>query len=122
MTTEKKPLERISAFHDGPFVGYFVGTREIGPFVAQFVREDIYDAVTRERDDLRAENERLRGLVPRPDMTGDEMIWRDYMRGVPLETLAREHGITRERMRYRVKRIAKNMLALNHPPDAEASS
>jgi hypothetical protein len=38
------PLERITAFHAGPFVGLFVGTMEVGSNCAQFVRADLYDA------------------------------------------------------------------------------
>ena len=59
-----------------------------------------------------AEIERLRLLVPRPDQTHDELVWRDHMRGVPLAALAKEFGITKERMRYRLKRIAENKLHL----------
>ena len=59
-----------------------------------------------------AEIERLRLLVPRPDQTQDELVWRDHMRGVPLAALAKEFGITKERMRYRLKRIAENKLHL----------
>jgi hypothetical protein len=47
-----------------------------------------------------AEIERLRLLVPRPDQTQDELVWRDHMRGVPLAALAKEFGVTKERMRY----------------------
>ena len=36
--------ERIWAFHDGPFVGYFVGCEERGTNVAEYVRADIADA------------------------------------------------------------------------------
>ena len=59
-----------------------------------------------------AEIERLRLLVPRPDQTQDELVWRDHMRGVPLAALAKEFGVTKERMRYRLKKIAENKLHL----------
>jgi len=59
-----------------------------------------------------AEIERLRLLVPRPDQTQDELVWRDHMRGVPLAALATEFGVTKERMRYRLKKIAENKLHL----------
>ena len=59
-----------------------------------------------------AEIERLRLLVPRPDQTQDELVWRDHMRGVPLAALAKEFGVTKERMRYRLKKIAETKLHL----------
>ena len=62
---------------------------------------------------LIAENERLRTLIPRPDQTQDELIWRDHMRGVPLAALAKEFGVTKERMRQRLKRIAEARLYLS---------
>jgi len=37
----KTAAERIWAFHDGPFVGYFVGCEERGTNVAEYVRADI---------------------------------------------------------------------------------
>ena len=62
--------------------------------------------------ELEAEIARLRLLVPRPDQTQDERVWRDHMRGVPLAALAKEFGCTKERMRYRLKKIAENKLHL----------
>lgn len=38
------PLEKITAFHAGPFVGLFVGTMEIGSNCAQFIRLDLHEA------------------------------------------------------------------------------
>ena len=55
---------------------------------------------------------RLRQLIPRPDQTEDELIWRDHMRGVPLAALAKEFGVTKERMRHRLKIITENKLHL----------
>lgn len=68
-------------------------------------------------EELEAENARLRQLVPRPDQTEDELVWRDHMRGVPLAALAKEFGITKERMRHRLKRIAENKLHLKGKAD-----
>ena len=63
-------------------------------------------------EELEAEVARLRLLVPRPDQTQDELVWRDHMRGVPLAALAKEFGCTKERMRFRLKKIAENKLHL----------
>lgn len=68
-------------------------------------------------EELEAEISRLRLLVPRPDQTEDELVWRDHMRGVPLAALAKEFGCTKERMRYRLKRIAENKLHLTGGKD-----
>lgn len=46
-------------------------------------------------EELEAEIARLRLLVPRPDQTQDELVWRDHMRGVLLATLAKEFGYTK---------------------------
>ena len=70
-------------------------------------------------EELEAEVARLRLLVPRPDQTQDELVWRDHMRGVPLAALAKEFGCTKERMRYRLKKIAENKLHLTGGKDAE---
>jgi hypothetical protein len=59
-----------------------------------------------------AEIDRLRQLIPRPEQTEDELVWRDHMRGVPLSALAKEFGVTKERMKHRLKRIAENRLHL----------
>ena len=63
-------------------------------------------------DAAEAENKRLRELIPRPDQTEDELVWRDHMRGVPLAALAKEFGATKERMRHRLKKIAERKLHL----------
>lgn len=63
-------------------------------------------------EELEAEVARLRELVPRPDQTEDELVWRDHMRVVPLAALAKEFGVTEERMRHRLKRICDNRLHL----------
>ncbi len=63
-------------------------------------------------EELEAEVARLRLLVPRPEQTQDELVWRDHMRGVPLAALAKEFGCTKERMRYRLKKIAESKLHL----------
>ena len=68
-------------------------------------------------EELEAEVARLRQLVPRPDQTEDELVWRDHMRGVPLAALAKEFGVTKERMRHRLKRIAENKLHLKGKDD-----
>ena len=68
-------------------------------------------------EELEAEVARLRQLVPRPDQTEDELVWRDRMRGVPLAALAKEFGVTKERMRHRLKRIAENKLHLKGKAD-----
>ena len=68
-------------------------------------------------EELEAEIARLRQLVPRPDQTTDELVWRDHMRGVPLEALAKEFGVTRERMRHKLKRIAERKLHLKGETD-----
>lgn len=68
-------------------------------------------------EELEAEVARLRLLVPRPDQTQDELVWRDHMRGVPLAALAKEFGVTKERMRYRLKKIAENKLHLTGGKD-----
>ena len=39
--------------------------------------------------ELEAEVARLRLLVPRPDQTEDELVWRDHMRGVPIAALGK---------------------------------
>ena len=70
-------------------------------------------------EELEAEVARLSLLVPRPDQTQDELVWRDHMRGVPLAALAKEFGCTKERMRYRLKKIAENKLHLTGGKDAE---
>lgn len=67
--------------------------------------------------ELEAEVARLRLLVPRPDQTEDELVWRDHMRGVPLAALAKEFGCTKERMRYRLKKITENKLHLTGGKD-----
>lgn len=46
--------ERIWAFHAGPMVGYFVGKPEHGTNVAEYVRVDLFDAMTAERDHWKA--------------------------------------------------------------------
>ena len=63
-------------------------------------------------EELETDVARLRVLVPRPGQTQDELAWRDHMRGVPLAALAKEFGCTKERMRYRLKKIAENKLHL----------
>lgn len=63
-------------------------------------------------EELEREVARLRLLVPRPEQTQDELVWRDHMRGVPLAALAKEFGCTKERMRCRLKKIAENKLHL----------
>ena len=68
-------------------------------------------------EELEAEVARLRLLVPRPDQTEDELVWRDHMRGVPLAALAKEFGCTKERMRYRLKKITENKLHLTGGKD-----
>ena len=68
-------------------------------------------------EELEAEIARLRQLVPRPDQTRDELVWRDHMRGVPLEALAKEFGVTRERMRQILKRTAERRLHLEGETD-----
>ena len=68
-------------------------------------------------EELEAEVARLRLLVPRPDQTQDELVWRDHMRGVPLAALAKEFGCTKERMRHRLKKIAENKLQLTGGKD-----
>ena len=66
--------------------------------------------------EARAEVERLRGLVPNPDETPDEIVWRDYMRGVHPDLLAKQRKVTRERMRLMLRRITERRAALeaNH--------
>ena len=83
-------------------------------------RHALHDVVREMADrikELEAEVARLRLLVPRPDQTEDELVWRDHMRGVPLAALAKEFGCTKERMRYRLKRIAENKLHLTGGKD-----
>ena len=75
------------------------------------------DHMVNRQKELEAEVARLRLLVPRPDQTEDELVWRDHMRGVPLAALAKEFGCTKERMRYRLKRIAENKLHLTGGKD-----
>jgi hypothetical protein len=70
------------------------------------------DFVADRIEELEAEIIRLRHLIPRPDQTKDELVWRDHMRGVPLAALAKEFGVTKEWMRHRLKRIAENRLHL----------
>ena len=86
-----------------------------------YVRGDVMWLNLKEQADrieeLEAEVARLRQLVPRPDQTEDELVWRDHMRGVPLAALAKEFGVTKERMRHRLKRIAENKLHLKGKAD-----
>jgi len=56
-------------------------------------------------EELEREVERLRSLVPRPDQTQDELVWRDHLRGVPLAKLAKDAGVTKERIRQRINKI-----------------
>jgi len=42
---DKIALDRVWAFHAGPFVGYFVGRKEVGANVAEYVRADIVEAL-----------------------------------------------------------------------------
>ena len=77
----------------------------------------LYEDAADRIEELEAEVARLRLLVPRPDQTEDELVWRDHMRGVPLAALAKEFGCTKERMRYRLKRIAENKLHLTGGKD-----
>ena len=61
----KTAAERIWAFHDGPFVGYFVGCEERGTNVAEYVRADI---VATEIARLRAVLETMaKGRTATPD-------------------------------------------------------
>ena len=88
---------------------------------------DAYDLYHDTRDTLLAlraaldaaeeEIKRLRQLIPRPDQTKDELIWRDYMRGVPLAALAKEFGVTKERMRHRLRKISERKLHMTENPD-----
>jgi hypothetical protein len=58
-----------------------------------------------EVEELRAEVLRLWNLVPHPEETDDERLLKDYRRGVPLLTLSKERGSTRERIRHRLKKL-----------------
>lgn len=78
---------------------------------------NLYIAAADRIEELEAEVARLRLLVPRPDQTQDELVWRDHMRGVPLAALAKEFGCTKERMRYRLKKITENKLHLTGGKD-----
>lgn len=62
---------------------------------------------------LEAENARLRSLTPNPDETADEMLWRDYLRGVHPDVLAKQRKVTRERMRHMLRRIEERRAALS---------
>lgn len=73
---------------------------------------DLPDQAADRIEALEAEVQRLRELVPRPDQTQDEIVWRDHMRGVPLAALAKEFGVTQERMRHKLKRIQENRFRL----------
>jgi hypothetical protein len=77
-----------------------------------YADSDLLEEAADRIEELEAEIARLRQLIPRPDQTQDELVWRDHMRGVPLAALAKEFGITKERMRHRLKRIAENRLHL----------
>ena len=92
------------------------------PYRHPFVGPSRDDTIKQQADrieELEAEVARLMLLVPRPDQTEDELVWRDHMRGVPLAALAKEFGCTKERMRYRLKKIAENKLHLTGGKDAE---
>ena len=55
-------------------------------------RHALHDVVREMADrikELEAEVARLRLLVPRPDQTEDELVWRDHMRGVPIAALGK---------------------------------
>lgn len=58
-----------------------------------------------EVEQLREEVLRLWSLVPHPEETDDEKLLKDYKRGVPLLTLSKERGSTRERIRHRLKKM-----------------
>ena len=59
-----------------------------------------------------AEVARLRALIPNPDETTDEILWRDYMRGVHPDILAKQRKVTRERMRLMLRKIEGRRAAL----------
>lgn len=59
-----------------------------------------------------AELKRVRLLVPRPEQTDDEILWRDHKRGIPLAALAKEFGVSKERMRWRLQKIEQSLNAL----------
>ena len=63
------------------------------------------DLMEQEIVKLQAEIERLKGLVPRPDQTPDEILWRDHLRGVSLAQLAKDAGCTKERIRHRLNKM-----------------
>lgn len=50
--------------------------------------------------------------MQREDVTAQEADWRRWKRGEELEALAKERGITRERMRHRLARMDVNMTQL----------
>lgn len=41
----------------------------------------------------------------------DQEIWVAHQRGIPIEDLARESGVTRERMRFRLERFERGIEA-----------
>ena len=95
--------------------GFAQGTKAPHKWVLQAEQELRFQG--RRIEELEAEVARLRLLVPRPDQTEDELVWRDHMRGVPLAALAKEFGCTKERMRYRLKKITENKLHLTGGKD-----
>ena len=105
----------IKSGGDDKVVGYWcLDCEATGP--NQYGRYEWNDRADR-IEELEAEIARLRQLVPRPDQTRDELVWRDHMRGVPLEALAKEFGVTRERMRHTLKRTAERRLHLKGETD-----
>ena len=69
---------------------------------------------------LEAENARLRSLAPNPDETPDEALWRDYLRGVHPDTLAKQRKVTRERMRIMLRKIENRRAAISKTPTTAA--
>ena len=51
-----------------------------------------------------AEVARLTALLPHPGETSDEVMWRDFQRGVSLAELAKAAGITKERARLKLRK------------------
>ena len=56
-----------------------------------------------------AEVARLTALLPHPGETAQEVMWRNFQRGVRMEELAKAAGVTRERARQMVRKAEMRM-------------
>ena len=69
-----------------------------------------------------AEVARLTALLPHPSETAQEVMWRNFQRGVRLEELAKTAGVTRERARQMVRKAEARLAEANSARLREAAN